>query len=101
VFDYPYTPLQGVRVEIEGNGAKYREITDKEGLLKIPTVKPGTYLIRGIFPAQTGITGHSQPSRIKEGKKYTLVEYQEEIKDGRCGYMEILVFSPRKYSERR
>ena len=74
-----------MRIEIEGNGVKYQGITDEEGRFKVPIVKPGTYLIRGIFPARTGITGYRQPSRIEEGKKYTLVEYREEIKTGRCG----------------
>ena len=100
-FNYPYTPLQGIRIEIEGNGVKFQEVTDKEGQFRVPTVKPGTYLIRGIFPARTGITGYREPMRIKESKEYTLVEYREEIKEGRCGYIELLVFAPEKNSNRR
>lgn len=100
-FDYPYTPLQGIRIEIEGEGVKYQEVTDKEGQFKVPAVKAGRYLIRGIFPARTGITGHREPSKIKESKEYTLVEYLEEIEGGRCGYIELLVFMPRRYSKQR
>lgn len=100
VFDYPYTPLRGVRIEIEGNGEKYKGDTDKDGGFRVPTVDPARYLIRGLFPARTGITGDRRPYKIEESEKYTLVEYQEVIKDGRCLYIEILVISPRRSSDR-
>ena len=100
-FDSLNTPLQGIRVEIEGEGMNHEEVTDKEGRVRVAAVKPGRYLIRGIFPGWTAITGYRVPSRVREGKKYSLVEFQEEIKAGRCGYVELLVHMPAKRSDPR
>jgi hypothetical protein len=98
VFDYPDTKLQGIRIEIEGNGAKYQGVTDGEGKLTIPITAPGRYLIRGIFPPRTFINlypGMMMPT-TKESGESTVFEYQEEIKSGRCTYIEIIVTMPRK-----
>jgi len=92
-------PLKGIRIEIEGNGMKHRNNTDSEGTLVVSNLKPGSYLIRAIFEAGTAITGFvggRSPSKVDEGgPKFTLVEYPEEIKAGRCGYLEIFVYRPR------
>jgi len=101
VFVYPYTPWQGIRIEIEGNGIKYKVISDRDGQFKVSGVEPGRYLIRGRFPARTGVTGDRAPSRIKENSRYTLVEYQEEIEAGRCGYLEFLVMKAERQSDQR
>jgi len=95
-FDYPYTKLERIRIEIEGNGVKYQGVTDKEGELIVPIPGPGTYLIRGTFSAPVGITAYRKPHDIKEREESTTVEYQEEIKSGRCAYVEFIVMMIRK-----
>ena len=89
VFDHPYTPMPGIQIEIRGNGLKYQESTDKEGQFQV-AVKPGRYLVRGIFPANAIplIAGGRLPSRIKESGPSPLVEYQIDIEPGRCEYIE-------------
>jgi hypothetical protein len=90
VFEYPYTPLEGIRIEIEGHGIKYHPRTDKEGQITVPGLAPGRYAICGSFEAPM-FTGPTAPSRVEEHGKYTLVEYEEDIKAGRCAYVQFFV----------
>ncbi|HZS45254.1 MAG TPA: hypothetical protein VFC63_09155 [Blastocatellia bacterium] len=97
-FDYPYNTLEGIKIEIEGDGFKFQDVTNKEGQLTVPILKPGKYLIRGIFPASTSPMAYKELHRMEQNEKQTVVEYQEEIKSGRCGYIEFLVYMPKKPS---
>jgi len=87
VFEYPDTPLQGIRIEIEGSGIRYHPRTDKEGQITVPGLALGRYAIRGSFEAPV-FTSPTVPSRVEEHGKYTLVEYEEDIRAGRCAYIE-------------
>jgi len=90
VFDYPYTPWEGIKIHVLGNGLKYEASTDKDGKFTFPAVKPGRYFIRAIFPAQSlpVILGDRAPSRIKETGPAPMIEYQIDIQPGRCEFIQ-------------
>ena len=100
VYDYPYTPWEGIRIRVAGSGVTHYTYTDKEGRFRVPLVKPGKYAVRATFPPKATATGFRQPSRIREDKNRTVVEYEEEVQTGRCGYVQFLVFKPRNNTAR-
>jgi hypothetical protein len=61
VYDDPYTPAGGIKIEIEGEGHKYQGVTDKDGRVSIPVAEAGRYLIRAIFPAEASLVFYEQP----------------------------------------
>jgi len=95
VFDYPYTPWQGIKIEIRGNGLKYQGFTDKEGQVTVE-VRPGRYVIRATFPAGAvpRITAERIPSRVKDTRTSTQVEFQVDIEAGRCEYVQFFSKPP-------
>jgi hypothetical protein len=95
VYDYPYTAWAGIKIRVAGYGVTYNTVTDTEGRFRVPSIKSGKYTIRATFPAQTAVTGFAQPSRVREDKNRTVVEFEEEVQAGRCGYVQFLVFKPR------
>ena len=99
VFEYPYTPLKGMSIEVEGNGFSCQATTDKEGQVIVTGIKPARYTIRSTSEALPTFTGPRFPSRVEERGKSTLVEYEDEIKQGRCGYFEFFVMEMRKKTD--
>jgi hypothetical protein len=101
VYDHPSTPWEGIKIRVTGDRFRVDTHTDGEGQFRIPAIKPGRYTIRATFPPRTAVTGFSQPSKVEEGKTRTVVEYQEEVKAGRCVYVQFLAFKPRNNTARR
>lgn len=91
VYKMSSTPWEGVTIVVEGGGRQYRATTDKGGRFKVPRVKPGRYTIRGTFPPGTGVSGFREPSKVELTEEQTVVEYQEEVSAGRCGYVEFFL----------
>lgn len=53
------------------------------------------------FGSSGSLRRPDEPGKFKENKKYTLIEYKEEIKAGRRGYVEFLVLAPERNLNRR
>lgn len=91
VYKMSSTPWEGATIVVEGNGRKYQATTDKDGRFKVPALKPGKYVVRGVFPPETGVSGFREPSKVEQNERHTVVEYQEDVLAGRCGYVEFFL----------
>jgi hypothetical protein len=99
VFQYPYTPLPGMKVEIRGKGVKYDGVTDDEGTFRVPAVKEGKYLVRGIFQVGAAVTlngAATPPKNVEESSRRTMIEFEEDIDPGHCAYIQVFVYPPRQ-----
>ena len=88
VFSMLNDSWEGIRIEIIGNGSTFRTATDKDGRFQLVPAKPGAYLIRGLFPPRSDLSGWRMPKRFEMTKRFLIVEFEEEVEAGHCTYLQ-------------
>lgn len=83
-----HDPVEGVRIEAEGNGIKYHALTDAKGHFNFPLIEPGKYIVRAISTEKSSFMTHRRDAKFYENKKRTIIEFEEQVEKNGCVYVE-------------
>ncbi len=88
--------LTGVRVVAEGMGKRYRSVSDEKGWFSFTVAQPGKYKVRIFLPHNVSVAGTSDLldmiSGVVKTKRHYIVEYQVDVKAGRCAFIDVPLF---------
>lgn len=91
--------LRSVRVIVKLGAHVRRLATDDEGWFKLNVNGPGKYVVQIYLPRSIGVGGTTdlmeKIGRYRPTRNHWIVEYDVEVKDGECSFIDVPLFIPR------
>ena len=82
------SPLEGSEIIVEGQEKRYETVADKRGAFKIELAEPGKYRVTVIGRRGSVFLNHLDSWRIYSTKGRPAVEFEREIQNGRCDFVD-------------
>jgi len=82
------SPLEGSEIIVEGQGKRYETVADKRGAFKIELVHAGKYKVIVIGRPGLLFLNHLDSWKVYSAKGRPAVEFEKEIQEGRCGFVD-------------
>ena len=80
--------LEGSEIIVEGQGKRYETVADKRGAFKIELARAGKYKVTVIGRPGVLFLNHLDSWRIYSAKGRPAVEFEKEIQEGRCEFVD-------------
>jgi hypothetical protein len=85
------SPLDGSEIIVEGQGKRYETIADKKGAFKIELTQGGKYRVTVIGRPGSVFLNHLDSWRVFSFKGRPAVEFDKEIQEGRCDFIDFSI----------
>jgi hypothetical protein len=80
--------LEGSEIIVEGHGKRYETVADKRGAFEIELAHAGKYRVTVIGRPDVLFLNHLDSWRIYSAKGRPAVEFEKEIQEGRCEFVD-------------
>ena len=86
--------IDGIKVEVEGNGKKFETVTDNTGAFKVPVSETGKFKVRAKFPYEAFAIQYAGDPELKReyGNGSTTLEYEVELQKNWCDYRQLTIY---------